>query len=741
MSDAAGILSAQYSTAERQVVQGIRGALRAEHRAILLIDQDSGSVRIPDAALIGCTSADRLLRIGPPLPQPPELKEVIASAAGIVAAGGISPKGMARLLLISDPKQPVVLAIDDADRLPRESLFFLAQLSDSVASLSASMAKEGPALQIVLAARTALREILSQPDFRSFQSRITLVGELPETLPVRLGPRAIAPQAVRLVPAPPAPRRLGHLVGGVVHTAPGAYGAAAAFAVGGLVLALLAFVYGPALLPGRSVNSGAPRELPAAAGRSPTATPLGVQETDKAITTLMPDYFLKSDQVGRASSFPGAGESEAAHVGSVGGPPQNEDIPVVPGLPPIRSATPEDQLDAADQSALSSNVVVPPAPSSAPRQLADGRRPARVARVAPTTPKSPTAQLSGREMVANPINEANSLKKAKPVHDANTLGIVTPDGDDTEFAVAEDVAALIATGQETGPHGEVVLGVVPILGDGGVQNIRDVLTLADADMSIVPVPLLDRATVTLGLEALRRHIVYITPLFEEEFHLLASRSILNISDLAGKTVNFGMKNGAADVLGHEIFARLGINVNAVNLNQNDAINAMSKGQVDADLVLSGKPVRSLASYTLADGFHFIAVPRSPYLEKEFLPATLTHDDYPNLIPAGLSAAGSVDTIGVDSVLIAYNWPKNGDRYRLLDLFVRTLFSRFSELQSGPHHPKLREVNLAASLAGWRQFPPAQRWLDRKEFESFLSKRGIDAAADRGRLRQDFLHLR
>jgi uncharacterized protein len=838
MSYAADNLSAQYSIAERQVVRGIRDALRAGDRAILLIGRDSGSVHIPDAALVGCTSADRLLRIGPPLPELVELKKMIAAAAGIVAATGISPQAMARLLLIGAPKQPVVLAIDDADRLPRQSLFFLAQLSDSVASLSASMAKEAPALQIVLAATAALLGILSQPDFKTFQSRITIVGELPETLPARLGTRAIAPQPVPLVPAAPAPHRLGHLVGGVMHTAPGAYRARAyrakaAFAVGGLVLAFLAFIYGPTLLlPGRSVNSGAPRKLPAAAaGGSPSAAPLDVQETDRAIATLidniealvasgpsgsdpesdavlinkmlelisrllpsassdgrksvtgipkrlaakaraaeaagrveearrleqfstrvsvaasadfaapatdatppqqtapaptamphadsgtaMPDHLITPDQTGRSSS--------SRRV-----PSHNEENAVEPALPPNRSATSAGQHDAADRSTLSSNVAALPAPDAAADQPTDGTRPVRVAKVAP----------SGLKVVANPSNETNSHKKAKPARDSNTLGIVT--GNDTEFAAAEDVVTLISTGQETGPHGEVVLGVVPILGGGGVQNIRDVLTLADADMSIVPVPLLDRATATLGLEALRRHIVYITPLFEEEFHLLASRSILNISDLAGKTVNLGMKNGAADVLGREIFVRLGIDVNVVNLNQNDAINAMSNGRIEADLVLSGKPVRSLASYTWAEGFHFIAIPHSPALEKEFLPATLTHGDYPNLISSGLSATESVDTIGVDSVLIAYNWPKSDDRYRLLDLFVRTLFSRFSELQSGPHHPKWREVSLAASLAGWAQFPPAQRWVDRKEFESFLSKRGIDAAADRGRLRQDFLHLR
>jgi uncharacterized protein len=346
-----------------------------------------------------------------------------------------------------------------------------------------------------------------------------------------------------------------------------------------------------------------------------------------------------------------------------------------------------------------------------------------------------TAQTSATESVTNATNETRPLKKAGPPHDQNTTGLVAGDPNRTEFAAADEISILIATGQETGPHGEVALRVAPMVGDGGLQNIRDVLTLAEADMSIVPVALLDRAPVILG--DVRKQIVYIAPLYVEEFHILAPLWIRNISDLAGKTVNLGVKNSAVAVLGGEIFERLGLKVNVVNLDQSAAMSAMKTDEIAADMVLSGKPVGSLASYSFVeDGFHFIAIPYLPALEKEFLPATLTHDDYPNLI---LSA--SVTTIGARSVLIAYNWPKGSDRYRLLDFFVRTLFTRFPTLKAGPHHPKWEEVNLAATLPGWSRFPLAQRWLDQQEFDTFLSKFGNGAEADRARLFDDFLRWR
>jgi TRAP-type uncharacterized transport system substrate-binding protein len=354
-----------------------------------------------------------------------------------------------------------------------------------------------------------------------------------------------------------------------------------------------------------------------------------------------------------------------------------------------------------------------------------------------------TAQTNVLERGTSATNETSPLKKAGSPHDRYTMGIVTGDPNGAAFAAADDIALIIATGQETGPHGEVALRVAPMVGDGGLQNIRDVLTLANADMSIVPAAMLYRARTALSLDNVREQIVYIAPLYVEEFHIIASRAIRNISDLAGKTVNLGVKNNAAAVLGGEIFERLGLKVNVVNLDQSAAMSAMRTGEIAADLLLSSKPLDSLASgIPLEAGLHLIAIPNLPIL-KDFLPATLTHDDYPNLILPGQS----IDTIGTRSVLIAYNWPKGSDRYRLLDLFVHTLFSRFSELprfselQSGPHHPKWREVNLAATLPGWSRFPPAQRWLDRQEFESFLSKFGTGSEADRARLFDDFLRWR
>jgi hypothetical protein len=199
-------------------------------------------------------------------------------------------------------------------------------------------------------------------------------------------------------------------------------------------------------------------------------------------------------------------------------------------------------------------------------------------------------------------------------------------------------------------------------------------------------------------------LVYIAPLFLEELHVLAVADIHNIRDLDGKTVNLGQKGTAGAVLGHEILDRLDVKVTELNVDLDAALDGMRNGQISATLLVSGKPVRSLMTYTQAEGLHFIAIPYPPVLQEDYLPSALKHEDYPNLISAG----DSIDTISVSSVLMAYNWPPGSEGFDLLTSFVQTLASVLPALQTGPHHPKWREVNLAATLPGWARLTSARR---------------------------------
>jgi len=57
---------------------------------------------------------------------------------------------------------------------------------------------------------------------------------------------------------------------------------------------------------------------------------------------------------------------------------------------------------------------------------------------------------------------------------------------------------------------------------------------------------------------------------------------------------------------------------------------MKAGEIDAVIVCGGKPYKSVSAFK-DDRFHLVTVEYCQALQGDYLPATLTAKDYPNLI--------------------------------------------------------------------------------------------------------------
>lgn len=290
---------------------------------------------------------------------------------------------------------------------------------------------------------------------------------------------------------------------------------------------------------------------------------------------------------------------------------------------------------------------------------------------------------------------------------------------------AEDIRNVV---NDVRPDG---LRVLPVLGVGGLQNVEDVLFLKNVDMGVVDednLRLLKKRDPRLyaGIE---QQIQYITKLYNSEFHVLARSDIKSYDDLRGKKVSFNQKDSQTEVSAEAIFEALKIDVEKVNYDNDEALAKLRSGEIAAMIVLTGAPQALLTKVTKQDQLHFLPLDQQNLPNHDvgaifanYLPAELTHEEYPNLIPEG----ASVPTVANRALLVAYAWPEGSVRYKKIAKFVNTFFDKIDEFHSGARHPKWKEINLAADIPGWVRFKPAAEWLSAHQNAAAQLTKSADA---------------
>jgi TRAP-type uncharacterized transport system substrate-binding protein len=265
------------------------------------------------------------------------------------------------------------------------------------------------------------------------------------------------------------------------------------------------------------------------------------------------------------------------------------------------------------------------------------------------------------------------------------------------------LAAEIARVVDDGPN----MRVIPIVTRGATENLNSLLYLRGVDMAIINSDALEEYKIQVP--EIQHRVTYLLNLFPSELHIFVRPEIESLQDLAGKKVNFNTQGTAAAYSGPLIFSRLGINVEKTFIPHQVALEQMRKGEMAAVVFITSKPVDAFVRGRWEPGFKFLPVTYESKLEDYYLPAELEANDYPNLIKQG----ERVSTIAVPTVLVAFNWPAQSNRYQRVGRFVDYLFSRIDRLQAPSFDPKWKSINLAATVPGLFRFSAAQQWLDRK----------------------------
>jgi uncharacterized protein len=303
----------------------------------------------------------------------------------------------------------------------------------------------------------------------------------------------------------------------------------------------------------------------------------------------------------------------------------------------------------------------------------------------------------------------------------NVVTILSGNRDGDSLGIVYDLSEVLDDGDN--------LRVLPVVGKGSAQNVRDILLLSGIDMGITHSNILNHYAKTGELGDVKDQIAYVSKLFNEEMHILAGPDVKDLSDLRGQPVNFGEAGSGTQLTAQLVFQALGIDVKEVNMGQADAVTAIKQGRIAATILITGKPSSFIAALKPSDGLKLVPIRYTAPLFNDYYPAALDHSDYPNLISDGQR----VETIANCAVLVAFNWPKDTDRYARVARFVDAFFNHFDDFRKPPRRAKWQEVNFAATLEGWNRFPAAQAWIDaapsqdttEKDFDRFLDSSGKD----------------
>lgn len=306
-----------------------------------------------------------------------------------------------------------------------------------------------------------------------------------------------------------------------------------------------------------------------------------------------------------------------------------------------------------------------------------------------------------------PAQGQQILEKARRDSNAGTVRIMT-----SGVEGARMIDEIAFTVNEPGK-----MRVLPMIGDGGVQNVNDILFLRGIDMGVVHHDTLALLRKEKTYGRIEKQLRFITKLFDEEIHLISGSNISDISELAGRKVNFGKAGSGTFARAARIFQAVGVKVVPVNFDPTQGLEKVATGEIAAAFYVAAKPSSILQQIAVGSGLRVLSIPAVGELQAAYRRSTLSQSDYPNLI----SDSKSVDTIAVESVLVGYLWSSPNERSGKIANFVTAFFERIDEIQKPYRSAKWQEIDVLADVPGWRRLQISQDWVSTR----FAEKRRQD----------------
>ena len=301
-----------------------------------------------------------------------------------------------------------------------------------------------------------------------------------------------------------------------------------------------------------------------------------------------------------------------------------------------------------------------------------------------------------------PLNFASAQDEANIREELNrgTVSIITGGTEhvsNTDMALVSEMADVLDARNE--------LRVLPVIGFGSVQNVRDLLYLKGIDIGMVHSDVFTYLQQRNLYPTAEQKLRYIVNLYDELFHVVARQDIRDVKQLSGKKVVVGKPNSGSETSAHTLFTILGIKPVYVHYDWKTGFEKVRSGEAAAMVYPTPKPSKFLQQAN-GEGLHFLELPVTKKLLQTYYPTELSSEDYPNLVPPGKR----VQTLQFGALLAVFNWQSKTQRYAKVSKFVERFLDNLDNFKKSPRHPRWQKLDINSTLPGWKRFQPVQDWL-------------------------------
>ena len=231
--------------------------------------------------------------------------------------------------------------------------------------------------------------------------------------------------------------------------------------------------------------------------------------------------------------------------------------------------------------------------------------------------------LSARaeETEYDPAKVSESLKAifqfgsvaTKQALNANTVTLISGTIGGTYVQFGADLASVLDDGNK--------LRVLPIVGRGSVQSVADILFLQGVDLGIVRADTLDYLERKGFAKDIKKQFTYVTKLYNEEMHVIASKSIRSIA--GSRRQDRQRRPSQWRHLRHRAHRVRAARDQAkfVYIEQRIAMEKLKAGEIDAVIAVGGKPYKWPSASSRTTASTSCRVDYAKPLQNDYLPAT------------------------------------------------------------------------------------------------------------------------